>query len=133
MTDKRNPVQIMLDEEQIPRQGRKDRCGGMDVMTRGVAEDFKDCSKETPQLLAKLCNGKDSCGYTGKGDSDLSTLFLNSVQDGAKGRLGKATVEPGLLIILVSRTQSFRAIIEGIAERFVNALQDVASSHEHLQ
>ena len=105
-------------------------------MTRGVAEDFKDCSKETPHLLAKLCNGKECCrrrSYTGKGDSDLSTFFLNSVQDGAKGRLGKATVEPGLLIILVSRTQSFRAIIEGIAERFVDALQDVASSHEHLQ
>ena len=70
--------------------------------------------------------------YTGKGESDLSTLFLNSVQDCTKGRLGKAAVEPGLLIILVSRTQSLGAIVEGITEGFMYASEGVSPSHENL-
>ena len=83
-----------------------------------------------------LCNEKGCFrrhSWTGRGNSDLSTFFLNSVEDGAKGRVGKATVESGLLIILVSRTQSLRAIIKGITKRFVDALESVASSHEDLE
>lgn len=108
----------------------------MDVKNRGIAEDFKDRCIKTPHLLAILCNEEGYCrrrSYTERGDSDLSTLFLDSVQDGAKGRLGKATVEPGLLIMLVSRTQSLGAIIEGITKWFVDALEGVALRHKNLQ
>ena len=108
----------------------------MDVKNRGIADDVKDRSTKKPHLLAMLCNEEGCCrrrSYTGRGGSDLGTLFLDSVQGCAIGRLSKATVEPGLLIILVSRTQSLGAIIEGITKWFVDALKGVASSHENLQ
>ena len=83
-----------------------------------------------------LCNEEGCCsirGRTGRGISDLGTFSLKSFQNCAKGRLGKATVEPGLLIGLISRTQSLGAIIKGITERFVYAIKGVTSSHENLQ
>lgn len=72
-------------------------------------------------------------GHARGGNSDLSTRFLNLVQDRAKGRLGKASVEPGLLVVLISRTHSFRAIIECVTKRFMDAFESVAPGHEDLQ
>lgn len=70
---------------------------------------------------------------TGRGDSDLSTLFLNSVEDRLERRGFEATVNPSLLIILESRAQPLRAIVECITEGFVDALERVAASHKDLQ
>ena len=78
----------------------------MEVKNRRVAEVFKNRNMKIPYLLAMLCKEGvlQERGHAGEGSSDLSTLFLNLVQDCAKGRLGKATVQPGLFIILVSQT-----------------------------
>lgn len=108
----------------------------MHVRNRRIAENFKDRSIKIPHLLAMRYSG-ERCyrrrGHAGRGNSDLSTSFLNLVQDHAKGRLGKASVEPGLLVVLISRTQSFGAIIECVTKRFMDAFESVAPSHENLQ
>ena len=97
----------------------------MNGRSRGIVDDLKGCNMKLSQISAMLGQRRmvlqDTKSYAGRDDSDLSTLFLDSVQACAIGRLGEATVEPGLLIILVSQTQPLRAIIEGITKWFVDA------------
>jgi hypothetical protein len=92
---------------------------------------------ERPHLLARLCNGESFCMRqsecrTGRGDSDLSTLFLKSVEDSLERRGFKAAVNSSLPVILESETQPLGAIVECITKRFVNALERVAASHKDL-
>ena len=71
-------------------------------------------------------------GRTGRGDSDLGTLLLDPVEDGLERRIAKATDHPPLLIAFVPGTQPLGAVVEGVTERFVNALKRVTACHEDL-
>ena len=65
------------------QRGGAEPCMG--VKNRRVAEVFEICSMKIRPLLAMLW--KEECcrrGHARKGNSDLSTLFLNPVQDCAK-------------------------------------------------
>ena len=46
--------------------------------------------------------------------------------------MGEGTFNPRLLIRFISRTHPLGAIVERVAERFVNALNGVLLSHEDL-
>ena len=131
-----NPIRICARRGRDARDNaaRRGAEACMEVKNRRVAEVFEICSMKTRPLLAILWKEEECCrrGHARKGNSDLSTLFLNPVQDCAKCRLGEATVEPGLLIVLVPQTHSLRAIIECITKRFMDAFDGVALSHKNL-
>jgi len=89
-----------------------------------------------PHLSARLCNQDGLCighSNTGRGDSDLSTLSLDSVQDRFECGIVEATVHPCLLVPLESRTQPLRAVIESIAKGLMYALKRVSARHEDLR
>lgn len=89
-------------------------------------EGFRERSPKLRYLIAK--NG------TRRDVSDLmfGTLSHESVKDGLVGGLAKTASVAHFLVMLKSRAQSFRAVVEGIAEGFVKALQCITLSHEDL-
>lgn len=62
----------------------------------------------------------------------LGTLSHDSVKNGLVGGLAEAAAVAQILVLFKSRTQPFRAVVEGIAKRFVEALQCITLSHEDL-
>lgn len=65
-------------------------------------------------------------------DSHLCGFTFDPVHYSLEGGLREATVKTGLLVILEASSHSFRAIVEGIAERLVNGLNTLTTSHEDL-
>ena len=59
---------------------------------------------------------------TGKGESDLSTLSLESVKNCLEGRMLETAGVPCMLIILEPPTQPLQAVIESVPEWLVYAL-----------
>lgn len=45
--------------------------------------------------------------------------------------VGKATVSPGLFILLVALAQTLRPKVEGISKRLMDTIKDIPPSHEH--
>ena len=71
----------MPDEEW---KGSEDKCLGIDANDRKTAEGLR---VQTSHLLAMLDNEGMCCerqGRIGRGDSDLSTLFLDPIKDCSK-------------------------------------------------
>ena len=62
----------------------------------------------------------------------LSGFAFNAIKDGFVGRGTKAACQASYLVILVSRTQPFRAEIKSIPEWLVDALQRLLAGHEDL-
>lgn len=67
-------------------------------------------------------------------ESYLGGLALNSVHNCLECRFGEAAFDASLLLVLALETGShpFGAIIESIAERLVNGLDVLTTSHEDL-
>lgn len=94
---------------------------------RGSPEEgFRERSQRLRYLIAKNDARRDVS------DLMFGTLLHKSVKDGLVGGLAEAASVARFLVVLISRTQSFRAVIEGIAKRFVKALQCITLSHEDL-
>lgn len=64
--------------------------------------------------------------------SNLGILTLYSIKDRLVGALVEARVYSSLPIILESLTEPFGAIVEGISEGLVDALQGVSAGHKNL-
>ena len=58
--------------------------------------------------------------------------MINLVNDSLIGRLTEAASDPQLLVILETGAETLRAVVEGVAEWLMNALE-VGTSHEHLR
>lgn len=65
--------------------------------------------------------------------ANLLLLSLKSLNHGFECTLGKPTLQPCLLIILVSLAEALRTKIVGIAEGLVNTRQAISAGHEHLK
>lgn len=58
--------------------------------------------------------------------------MIDAIKNGLVSRLGETRLLSRLLVVLITRTETFRAEVEGIAERLVNACEAVAAGHEDL-
>jgi len=64
--------------------------------------------------------------------SHLSCLPIDPVQDRLEGRVGKATIGNGFLVVFEAGTHAFGSIIKRISERLMDSLKTVATGHKHL-
>ena len=55
-------------------------------------------------------------------EPDLGAFFLNSVQNGPKGRFLETAGDSGFLLIFVSRAKPLGSVVEGVAKWFMNTL-----------
>lgn len=62
----------------------------------------------------------------------LSGFAFDAIKDGLVGRGTKAAYQASSLVVLISRTQPFRAEIKSISEWLVDALQRIPAGHEDL-
>lgn len=62
----------------------------------------------------------------------LRGFALDAIKDGFVRRGTEAACQAGFLILLVSRTQPFRAKIKRISEWLVDALQRIFAGHKDL-
>lgn len=61
-----------------------------------------------------------------------SGFAFDAIKDGLVRRGTKAACHASFLVVLISRTQPFRAEIKSISERLVDALQRILAGHEDL-
>lgn len=72
-------------------------------------------------------------GMLGRARSHLGSFPVNTVQDRLEGGVRKAGLDTSLFVVLEPRAHSFRAVVEGIAEGFVDRLKALAASHKDLR
>lgn len=63
----------------------------------------------------------------------LVAFVLDAIKDRLVRRRAEAGLRPGLLVVLEPRAHPLRSIVEGIAQWFVDTLERITLSHEHLQ
>lgn len=67
-----------------------------------------------------------------KGGADLRSFLIDPIKDGLESRLAKAAFNSGLLIVLVSHAEPFRAKIERISKGLVDTFESIPTGHEDL-
>ena len=63
--------------------------------------------------------------------SDLGYFGFDGIENGAIGGTTKAASVPGLLVVLVPDSKTFRSVIECITAWFVQAIK-IWTGHKHL-
>lgn len=74
----------------------------------------------------------DAMDEIGESESNLSVLPIDPIHNGLVGRIAEPAIYTRRLIMGITFSQSFRAEVVGVAERFMDALKHVAASHEDL-
>lgn len=88
-----------------------------------------DWGWETEEIFRE----RDDLGRrSGRSGSDLRTSSVELIKDRLVRGLAETTILPRLRIVLVSRAESFRSIIEGIPKGLVVTGEFMISCHEDL-
>lgn len=75
--------------------------------------------------MIRIPEGKQKASY-------FRGLAFNAIKDCPECRVTEPTSHASLLILLIPITQPFRAEVEGISKRLVDALERLPAGHEHL-
>jgi len=65
--------------------------------------------------------------------SNLGVLLVYPIEDCIEGAITKARFCPALLVFFISLTEPLGAVVIGVAEGFVHALEGISAGHEDLE
>ena len=73
------------------------------------------------------------CWRAERMQSNLGVLPVDPIHDSLIGRIAKSALDPRDLVVVVTLSEAFRAIIIGITKRLVDTLDSVSAGHEYLR